>query len=61
LKREGEQSQPDVQEEIPFNDRCGRWWPDGKLKYDDFHVTCLRWAISLEGAIVLFVFTSDRW
>jgi hypothetical protein len=24
LKREGEQSQPDVQEEIPFNDRCGR-------------------------------------
>jgi hypothetical protein len=22
--------------------------------YDDFHVTCLRWAISLEGAIVLF-------
>ena len=22
--------------------------------YDNFHVTCLRWAISLEGAIVLF-------
>jgi hypothetical protein len=22
--------------------------------YDDFHVTCLRWAIGLEGAIVLF-------
>jgi hypothetical protein len=21
--------------------------------YDDFHVTCLRWAIGLEGAIVL--------
>jgi hypothetical protein len=29
--------------------------------YDDFHVTCLRWAIELEEAIVLFVFTSDRW
>jgi hypothetical protein len=35
LKRQGEQSQANVQEEIPFNDRCGRWWPDGKLKYDD--------------------------
>jgi hypothetical protein len=29
--------------------------------YDYFHVTCLRWAIELEEAIVLFVFTSDRW
>jgi hypothetical protein len=29
--------------------------------YDYFHVTCLLWAIELEEAIVLFVFTSDRW